>query len=77
MSETTNTPPGRSLDEDMYQRLFARRILLLGEPLEDWNSNRLCNGILLLAAQDPHADIRLLINSPAARFQACSRSVTA
>lgn len=64
MSETTNTPPGRSLDEDMYQRLFARRILLLGEPLEDWNSNRLCNGILLLAAQDPHADIRLLINSP-------------
>lgn len=64
MSETTTPPPGRNLDEDMYQRLFARRILLLGEPLEDWNSNRLCNGILLLAAQDPRADIRLLINSP-------------
>lgn len=63
MSETT-LPPGRSLDDDMYQRLFARRVLLLGEPLEDWNSNRLCNGILLLAAQDGAADIRLLINTP-------------
>ena len=64
MSETTSLPAGRSLDEDMYRRLFDRRVLLLGEPLEDWNSNRLCNGLLLLAAQDAQADIRLFINSP-------------
>lgn len=56
--------PGRDLDEAIYLRLFERRTLLLGEPLEHWNSNRLCVGLLLLAAEDPHSDIRLLINSP-------------
>lgn len=56
--------PGRQLDEEMYRRLFERRTLLLGEPLEHWNSNRLCAGLLLLAAEDPSADVRLLINSP-------------
>ena len=56
--------PGRELDEQIYRRLFDRRTLLLGEPLEHWNSNRLCSGLLLLAAEDPKADIRLLINSP-------------
>ncbi len=56
--------PGRELDEAIYRRLFERRTLLLGEPLEHWNSNRLCAGLLLLAAEDPAADVRLLINSP-------------
>lgn len=56
--------PGHRLDEDIYRRLFERRTLLLGEPLEHWNSNRLCSGLVLLAAEDPVADIRLLINSP-------------
>jgi ATP-dependent Clp protease, protease subunit len=56
--------PGRELDEAIYRRLFERRTLLLGEPLEHWNSNRLCAGLFLLAAENPDADIRLLINSP-------------
>jgi ATP-dependent Clp protease protease subunit len=56
--------PGRELDEAIYQRLFERRTLLLGEPLEQWNSNRLCAGLLLLAADSPGTDIRLFINSP-------------
>lgn len=56
--------PGHRLDEDIYRRLFERRMLVLGEPLEQWNTNRLCNGLLLLAAEDSKADIRLLINSP-------------
>ena len=56
--------PGRELDEAIYQRLFERRTLLLGEPLEQWNSNRLCAGLLLLAAENPETDIRLFINSP-------------
>ncbi len=64
MSDDHAPPVGRVLDEDLYARLFERRVLLLGEPLEDWNSNRLCNGLILLAAQDPAADIRILINSP-------------
>ena len=57
-------PPGHDLDEQLYRRLFDRRTLMLGEPLEHWNANRLCTGLLLLAAEDPVADIRLLINSP-------------
>jgi ATP-dependent Clp protease protease subunit len=56
--------PGSGLDEEIYRRLFERRTLLLGEPLEHWNSNRLCAVLLLLAAENPDADIRLLINSP-------------
>lgn len=64
MTETIAAPTGSTLDEEMYRKLFERRILLLGEPLEGWNSNRLCNGLILLAAQDPRADTTLLINSP-------------
>lgn len=62
---TSETPvPGHTLDEELYRQLFERRTLLLGEPLEHWNSNRICNALVLLAAQDAEADIRLLINSP-------------
>src|SRR6476661_6914344 len=60
----TSWVPGHELDEAIYRRLFDRRTLLLGEPLEHWNSNRLCAGLLLLAAENSEADIRLLINSP-------------
>ncbi|WP_151523688.1 ClpP family protease [Serinicoccus kebangsaanensis] len=63
-TQTAPPPPGRDLDEDLYRQLFEQRTLLLGEPLEEWNSNRLCSGLLILAAQDATADIRLLINSP-------------
>jgi len=56
--------PGHRLDEEIYRRLFERRTLLLGEPLEHWNSNRICTGLILLSAENPAADIRLLINSP-------------
>jgi len=61
---TENLDPAHALDDELYRQMFDRRTLLLGEPLEDRNSNRLCNAILLLAADDPRADIRLLINSP-------------
>ena len=62
LSETGD--PAATLDRSLYQSLFEQRTLVLGEPLEQRNSNRLCHGLLLLAAEDPHADIRLLINSP-------------
>jgi ATP-dependent Clp protease, protease subunit len=63
MSDTL-TVPGHRLDEDIYRRLFDHRTLLLGEPLEHWNSNRLCTGLILLSAENPHEDIRLFVNSP-------------
>ncbi|WP_134323141.1 ClpP family protease [Cumulibacter soli] len=56
--------PASGLDDAMYQALFDVRTLVLGEPLEDWNSNRIVHGLILLSADDPSADIRLLINSP-------------
>ncbi len=59
-----DTPPVHPLDADLERRLLQRRTLLLGAPLEETNGNRLCNALLLLAAEDAHADIRLLINSP-------------
>jgi ATP-dependent Clp protease protease subunit len=58
------TDPAQVLDDELHRRLFEQRTLLLGGPLEDRNSNRLCCALLLLAADDPRADIRLLINSP-------------
>ncbi|MGL4178529.1 MAG: ClpP family protease [Dermatophilaceae bacterium] len=62
MSEN-GTDPAAGLDAELYRRLYAERTLLLGEPLEERNSNRLCTAILVLSAEDPTADIRLLVNS--------------
>ena len=59
-----NDDPGQRLDHELYRSLYENRTILLGEPLEDRNSNRICNALLVLAADDPRADIRLLINSP-------------
>jgi len=61
---TTTLDPMIGLDNNLHRRLLDRRTIVLGEPLEDRNSNRLCQAILLLSAEDPKADIRLLINSP-------------
>ena len=61
---TTQTiDPAQALDQDIHRQLFDRRTLLLGEALEERNSNRLVTALLLLADADPRADIRLLINS--------------
>ncbi|MGL5866529.1 MAG: ClpP family protease [Dermatophilaceae bacterium] len=57
------TDPAASLDGELYRRMYAERTLLLGEPLEERNSNRLCTAILMLSADDPATDIRLLVNS--------------
>lgn len=56
--------PGHALDKELYRRLFDHRTIVLGEPLEDHNSNRICAALLLLAAEDPSADIRFFVNSP-------------
>lgn len=63
MTETM-IDPGQWLDEELRRRLLDHRTLLLGEPLEERNGNRIIAALLLLAADDPRADITLLINSP-------------
>src|SRR4051812_12092953 len=61
----TNAPdPVTGLDVDPPRGLLDRRTIVLGDPLEDRNSTRLCQALLLLSAEDPKADIRLLITSP-------------
>lgn len=62
---TTDTMrPATSLEDELNRRLFNHRALLLGDVLEQANSNHLCQGLMLLAAEDDHTAITLLINSP-------------
>jgi ATP-dependent Clp protease protease subunit len=52
------------LDDSVYQRLLRERIIFLGSVVEDQVANAICAQMLLLAAEDPHKDIYLYINSP-------------
>ena len=45
-------------------RLLERRVLLLGEEVNDESANRLVSQLLMLSAEDPESDISLFINSP-------------
>ncbi len=53
------TPPN-----SVFERLLKDRIIWLGSEVRDDNANEICAKILLLAAEDPEADIYLYINSP-------------
>lgn len=52
------------LDEMLFERLLAERIVVLGKEIDDPLANRIIAQLLLLAAEDPGADITLYINSP-------------
>ncbi|HEX2313814.1 MAG TPA: ATP-dependent Clp protease proteolytic subunit [Thermomonospora sp.] len=58
----TDGPP--LLQEHVFQRLLAQRIVLIGSEIDDELANRVCAQLLLLAAQDAERDITLYINSP-------------
>ena len=60
----TQTPPAGPLDEQLAIRLQHQRIIVLGQEVDDPIANRICAQLLLLAAEDPHRDISLYINSP-------------
>jgi ATP-dependent Clp protease protease subunit len=51
-------------DDQLSTRLLHQRIIVLGGPVEDDVANRISAALLLLAAEDPRADISLYINSP-------------
>jgi ATP-dependent Clp protease protease subunit len=53
-----------SWGDSIYDRLLAQRIVVLGREVDDEIANRICAQMLLLAAEDPTADISLHINSP-------------
>ena len=62
VAEQANT--GGTLDDQLISRLLYQRIIVLGSEVDDRIANRLCAQLLLLAAEDPRADISLYINSP-------------
>lgn len=53
-----------SMDDQIYTRLLQERIIFLGSEVRDSNANAICAQLLLLAAEDPEADVWLYINSP-------------
>ncbi|GAA0742339.1 ATP-dependent Clp protease proteolytic subunit [Dactylosporangium roseum] len=51
-------------DSAVFERLLAKRIVVLGTEVNDESANRICGQLILLAAEDPGKDISLWINSP-------------
>jgi ATP-dependent Clp protease protease subunit len=52
------------LDDDLARRLLDQRTIVLGSVLDESLGNRLCSALVMLATDDPKADIWLWINSP-------------
>jgi len=53
-----------TLSDSVYERLLQQRIIVLGQQVDDDIANRIAAQMLLLAAEDPTAEIALYINSP-------------
>jgi ATP-dependent Clp protease protease subunit len=53
-----------TLDDTVYDRLLRERIVVLGQEVDDDVATKLVAQLLLLAGEDPSADITLYINSP-------------
>jgi ATP-dependent Clp protease protease subunit len=53
-----------SFDDHLANQLLAQRIVFLGTEVTDESAQRVCSQLLVLAADDPQADIHLYINSP-------------
>jgi ATP-dependent Clp protease protease subunit len=58
------SPTSMTLSDSVYERLLQQRIIVLGQQVDDDIANRIAAQMLLLAAEDPAADISLYINSP-------------
>jgi ATP-dependent Clp protease protease subunit len=51
-------------NSDVWQRLLRNRIVFLGTDVNSESANLICAQLLVLAAEDPKADISFYINSP-------------
>ena len=49
---------------DIFSRLLKDRIIFLGQPIDDAESNLIIAQLLFLEAEDPEKDIYLYVNSP-------------
>jgi ATP-dependent Clp protease protease subunit len=61
---TTQEHATETLAEQLTTQLHRRRVLQLGQEVDDAVANRLCAQLVLLAAEDPRREILLMINSP-------------
>src|SRR6195952_3209454 len=61
---TTQEQVPETLAEQLTTQLHRRRILQLGQEVDDPVANRLCAQLVLLAAEAPRREILLMINSP-------------
>lgn len=52
------------VDDSLTDRLLRRRIVFLGDEVNDESANRIISQLFVLSADDPMADIFLYINSP-------------
>ena len=57
-------PAQPAFEGQLNQRLLRKRIIFLGQEVDDDIANRICSEMLLLAAEDSQRDIHLYINSP-------------
>lgn len=60
----TENATGVSLNDAVFEQLLRSRIVFLGTEVNDEVANRITGQLLLLAAEDPAADITFYINSP-------------
>ena len=56
--------PHRERTFDLFSRLLARRIILVGTPIDDDLANIVAAQLIFLESEDPDRDIWLYINSP-------------
>jgi ATP-dependent Clp protease protease subunit len=63
MSDDTSSA-WRRVDDELAGSLLDQRTLVMGGVLDEALGNRLCTGLLVLSARNPHADIHLWISSP-------------
>ncbi|GAA1523351.1 ATP-dependent Clp protease proteolytic subunit [Actinomadura kijaniata] len=61
---SVTAPEARLGGELLFQRLLGRRIVFLGQEIDDDVANRVCAQLLLLSSDDPRRDITVYINSP-------------
>lgn len=62
MTTTERLPD--ALTDQLTTQLHRRRVLQLGQEVDDAVANRLCAQLVLLAAEDQRQEILLMINSP-------------
>ncbi|MBR7836006.1 ATP-dependent Clp protease proteolytic subunit [Actinospica durhamensis] len=53
-----------TFDDDLAHELLNQRVVFLGREVDDGLAERVCAQLLVLSAQDAHADISMFINSP-------------